>query len=254
MQTYRVKLHDNGPALWPEHKPAEQVLELQATTPEDTWETTYQGNPTPPGGSVFRRAWWIGQCRYDPADRGLINSCMGRWMSWDTGLKDKETSAYSACCVAELWPDYRLALRYVYRDRLEFPALPAEMERLARKFNRDEKLRGILIEDKASGTSAYQTLSASAPDWLKPLLVAFMPIGDKITRAKQAAVWCKNACVQLPHPAANENEMAWLLDFEDELFDFPNSAFMDQVDAFSQLIIYVENLLAEGWRARRSTG
>jgi hypothetical protein len=43
------------------------------------------------------------------------------------------------------------------------------------------------------------------------------------------------------------------LDFEDELFDFPNSAFMDQVDAFSQLIIYTENLLAEGWRARRGS-
>ena len=102
MQTYRVKLHDNGPALWPEHKPVEQVLELQATTPEDTWETTYQGNPTPPAGSVFRRAWWIGKNRYDPADRGLINSCLARWVSWDTGLKDKE--------VYMVWMDRGLAV------------------------------------------------------------------------------------------------------------------------------------------------
>jgi hypothetical protein len=43
----------------------------------------------------------------------------------------------------------------------------------------------------------------------------------------------------------------WLVDFEDELFTFPGSEFMDQVDAFSQLILYTENLLAEGWRARQ---
>jgi predicted phage terminase large subunit-like protein len=251
MQLRQILLHRDGPALWPAWKSATQVLELQATTPPSIWETTYQGNPTPPGGSVFRHEWWIGKNRFDAGDPALINRVIARWMSWDTGLKDKQTSAFSACCVGELWPDYRLALRYVYRQRLEFPALPAEMERLARRFNRDEKLRGILIEDKASGTSAYQTLSASAPDWLQQLLVAFMPQGDKVTRANQAAVWCRNDCVLLPQPG---EEALWLIDFEDELFDFPNSAFMDQVDALSQLVLYTENLLAQGWRAREGKG
>jgi hypothetical protein len=45
----------------------------------------------------------------------------------------------------------------------------------------------------------------------------------------------------------------WLLDFETELFTFPLSAFKDQVDALAQLILFVENLLAEGWRARGGT-
>ena len=53
--------------------------------------------------------------------------------------------------------------------------------------------------------------------------------------------------VLLPQPGP---EAVWLMDFEDELFNFPQGRFADQVDAFSQLILYVENYLAEGWRAR----
>jgi len=248
LQARQLLLHKNGPALWPEHKGEAQVRELQATTPALIWEGTYQGTPTPPGGSVFKREWWIGN-RYDHDDEELINTVVGRWISWDTGLKDKASSDYTVGLVGELWPDYRLAVRFVKRERLEFPYLPDEIETLARRFNRDEKLRGVLIEDKVSGTSAYQTLMASANQWLKPLLVAFNPTVDKVTKANQAAVWCRNDCVLLPQPSP---EALWLLDFETELFDFPNVAHDDQVDAMAQLIIWLENLLAEGWRARNS--
>lgn len=235
--------------LWPEHKPIQEVLDLRATTPDPIWSATYQGHPTPPGGQVFRRSWWTGKNRYDPADLGLVNMCVGRWISWDTGLKAKETNDYSSYTVGELLPDYRLVVRRVARDRWEFPDLPAQMETVARQFNLDGKLRGLIIEDKVSGTSAYQTLMASAADWLKRVLIAFQPVGDKTQRAQQGAVWCKNDCVLLPQPHAL---VPWLVDFEDELFTFPGSTHDDQVDGFSQLLLYLENLLAEGWRARNN--
>lgn len=245
----QVLLHD-GPVLWPEHKPLSQVEELKATTPEGIWEGTYQGNPTPPGGSTFKREWWRGKNRYNPDDRGLVNWIIGRWISWDTGLRDNNNSAYTVATVGELWPDYRLAIRYVWRDRIEFPDLPMVIEDIARRFNRDEKLRGVLIEDKASGITALQTLSATAPDWLKPLLIAFNPAVDKVVRANQAAVWCKNDCILLPRPGAT---VPWLLDFETEIFDFPNSGYADQTDSLSQLIIWLENLISDGWYARNNT-
>lgn len=236
-------------ALWPDHKSLSEVMDLKATTPAGIWEGTYQGNPTPPEGSVFMRAWWGGQNRFDIANTYHINEVVARWISWDTGLKDEEDNAYSAAVVGELMPDYRLMLREVWRARLQFPDLPEKIKSLASKYNVDRKLRGVLIEDKASGTSAYQTLSNTAERWLKSRLMPFMPTEDKVTRAQQAAVWCKNGCVLLPHP---HGDAPWLLDFEDELFDFPGSVFKDQVDAFSQLILWTENLLAEGWRARNA--
>lgn len=236
-------------ALWPAHKPLAEVLDLKDTTPATIWEGTYQGNPTPPEGSIFMREWWEQKNRYGPESSYLINKVVARWISWDTGLKDAEDNAFSAAVVGELMPDYTMILREVWRDRLQFPDLPDRIKAMASKYNKDEKLRGVLIEDKASGTSAYQTLANTAEKWLKARLIPFMPTEDKVTRAQQAAVWCKNDCVLFPHPTG---AVPWLMDFEDELFDFPGSVFKDQVDAFSQLIIWTENLLAQGWRARNA--
>lgn len=201
-----------------------------------------------PAGKPFQAAWWAqGQNRYHADDRHLAGSVVARWVSWDTALKDGAENAYTACTVAELTPDYRLLVREVWRDRLQFPDLPDTIRRVAERWNADGKLRGILIEDKASGTSAYQTLMRSAPTWLARLLVAFQPSGDKGQRGAQAAVWCKRGCVLLPHPA---QDAPWLRDFEDELWSFPLGVFKDQVDSFAQAVIWTENLLSEGWRAR----
>ncbi|PKN85434.1 MAG: hypothetical protein CVU46_11015 [Chloroflexi bacterium HGW-Chloroflexi-8] len=249
MKNYQYLVHSQGPALWPDHKPLAEVLELQATTPEGIWEGTYQGNPTAPSGTIFKREWWRGQNRFDGGDQSFINSCIARYISWDTALKDEEDNAYSAAIVGELWRDYRLAIRHVFRARLQFPDLPEKIESLGRAYNQDGKLRGIIIEDKASGTSAYQTLISTADNSIKPLLIAFMPSGDKSTRAQQAGVHCKNGSLLLPNPG---NTVPWLIDFEDELFDFPGSTFKDQVDAFSQLILYTENLLAAGYETRKA--
>lgn len=248
--TRRVLLHKNGPALWPEHKSLAEVIRLQNETPEPLFEATYQANPVPAGGTVFKREWWRYDNRYDPDDTYIKNKVIGRWMSWDTGLKDKETSAFTSCVVGELDPAYRLMVRHVYKERLEFPDLPAVITTYIQKFNRDGKLRGVIIEDKASGISAIQTLSKTLKPNLSRLLVAFEPGGDKVYRAQQAAVHCKNGSVLLPHPTET---VSWLIDFEDELFSFPGSAYMDQVDAFSQLILWLENLLSQGYQARNGT-
>jgi hypothetical protein len=183
--THRVKLHSNGPALWPEHKPLAEILELQATTPDPIWQAVYQGAPTAPGGSIFKRAWWRGQDRYDSSAENLqrmMSACIGRWISWDTALKDTNTAAYTAAVVGELRPNYQMAMREVYRERLEFPELPLVMDRLAQRYSVDGKLRGVIIEDKA--------------------------------------------------------------------FAIPSATYRDQADAFAQLIIYCENLLASGYHAR----
>jgi predicted phage terminase large subunit-like protein len=197
----------------------------------------------------YRREWWRGKNRW--ADPVLPVNLAGRYISWDTGLKDKDTSAYSAAVVADLNPDYRLAIRQVYRERLTFPDLVPMIEGLARDWNQDGKLRGIIIEDKVSGISAYQTLVQSGPAWLRPLVIPFNPgpHGDKEARAQQGAVWAKLGCVLLPEPSY---AVPWLADFEREVFSFPDSEHKDQVDALNQLVLFLEFYLAEGHRARGS--
>jgi predicted phage terminase large subunit-like protein len=203
---------------------------------------------TDPAGKPFDREWWSkGRNRFALSDTAMRNQCVARWLSFDTAMKDKDSSAYTAAVAGELTPDYRMATREVWRAKLTFPYLPDKIQSMATHYNQDGKLRGVIIEDKSSGTSVHQTLEATAPAWLRDILIAFQPSGDKPQRGQQAAVWCKRDCVLLPFPSM---DAPWLHDFEAELFNFPDTQYKDQVDAFAQLIIYTEHLLASGWRAR----
>ncbi len=231
--------------------PPAELEAARAELPERVFRQEYEASFVDDASMIFDREWWLGkQNRYDATDPSIGYRSIGRYLSWDTGLKDKETNAYTARVVGELMPDYRLLIRHVYRARHTFPALPEAIGQDARLYN-DGKIRGILIEDKASGTSAIQTLQSTAEPWMVPLLTAFMPVGSKEQRAEQAAVYCKNGCVLLPEPSA---AVPWLLDFENELFSAPLGEFMDQVDALSQLILWTEKLLAQGWHARGRPG
>jgi predicted phage terminase large subunit-like protein len=245
--TYRVKLHGRGPALWPEHKPLPEIEELRATTPALIWSGTYQGLPTPPGGFTFRREWWRNKNRYNPAAPPTL---IARFQSWDTAEVDTEKAAYSVCITGGLTTDYRLIVESVYRARLIFPELPPKIERrAAQALATPGGLKAVLIEDKSSGVSAYQTLRVSAPKEIGRIIIPFTPKVDKVTRANQAALWAANGSILLPYPGP---EVPWLLDFEDEIFDFPQGEFKDQVDAFSQLVIYCENYLASGLHKRKA--
>jgi predicted phage terminase large subunit-like protein len=243
---YRYLLHNSGPALWPDYKSLEEVLDIRDTTPPHIWSATFQGLATPPGGTVFKRNWFNRSgSRFD--DRATP-SCLARYISIDTALKAGENNDPTAYVVGELSTDYRLYIRKVEAHRLEFPDLTRNITEWATLWTSDKKLSGVLIEDKASGTSAIQTLKATAPDWLASLIFGFIPTTDKLTRASQAGVWCSNQSVLLP---ILSSEHYWLADFEDELFNFPGAAHDDRVDALSQLVLYLEAYLEAGFHNRK---
>jgi hypothetical protein len=156
MATHQVILHTNGPALWPEHKPLAEVLELRDSTPDLVWSATYQGRPVAPGGYSFKREWWQGKSRFD---LGVRRDVVARYLSADTAMKAKETSDYFGCVIGELTADYRLFVTWAVAEKFEFPDLLAYITTIATEQNWDGRLRGVIIEDKASGTSALQTLA-----------------------------------------------------------------------------------------------
>ncbi|MPZ99496.1 MAG: phage terminase large subunit [Dehalococcoidia bacterium] len=233
-----------GEALWPARYPLSRLEKVRASSVD--FDALYQQHPVAREGATFRREWLAG-LRYDAEDGGPANLCVGRWISVDSAMKDTISSDYTAVCVVEMLPDYRLLVREVYRERLQFPDLPGTIEAIGRRYNRDLKLRGVLIEDKGSGISALQTLRASAPDWLARMLLPFEPGGSKEYRASQAAVWVRNGCVLLPHPS---EAVPWLADFEAELFAFPSAAHDDQVDSLVQAVLFLEHYVAQGFHAR----
>lgn len=197
---------------------------------------------------IFLTDWWDGKNRYDPNWHQDATQIAHRYITVDTAMKDRELNDYTAATVFEAMTDGRLRVRHAWKERLLFPALVAKIETTAEEWNLDGKLRGVSIEDKGSGTGAYQTLIASSPRWLMRMLHAFEPRGNKEYRARLASPWCARGGVLLPHPAAS---VPWLADFEEELYAFPDVPHDDQVDTFSQGIIWLEEkYLRKWWQAR----
>lgn len=237
-----------GELLFPALFPEKAVAQAEALLGELDAAGQLAQRPVPEGGSVYLAKWWQAKNRYSPGDSSWSAKVVGRWLSWDTALKDQEQNDHTALVVGELLPDYRLLLRYAWWSKLQFPQLSTAISDEMTRWNYDGKLRGVIIEDKGSGTSAIQTLRQSLPEKLAPLILDYAPgSASKIARNRQASLWCDRDCVLLPEPA---DQVPWLLDFEEVIFNFPNFEIDDPADAFAQIILYLEHLLATGWRAR----
>lgn len=234
-----------------ERYPLRKLQRIRANVGEEVWSSLYQQRPRSAEGDIFNWTWWDGRNRYSADDGRTRNRAIGIWQFWDTAFKDETSNDPSACLEFELWPDYRLAVRFVFNERIQGAFLPDKIREFAERANRSGKLQAVVIEDKASGTTSIQTLRATAPPWLANIIQAFEPTGTKEYRARKAAIWCARDCVLLPHPSES---VPWLYDFADpqagQLFRFPKAAHDDMVDAFSMGIIYVEHLLSMGWQAR----
>ena len=233
-----------GELLWPAKidRPALEDLK-RALVDEVAIAGQLQQRPTPIGGAILKADWWDGRNRYQPGPAHQTNQRY-RWMFWDTALEDHDAAAYNACTVVEMNKGGTLSVAEVYRAHLSFPDLTATMVDLAERYNRDGKLREVIIESKVSGISAIQTLQATAPQWLRSRITGWNPPGSKEMRAHLAAKWCSVGMILLPEQIA---AVPWLYDFEAELTSFPRGQFKDQVDSFTGIILYLEPWLQQAW-------
>jgi len=231
---------EEGELLWPNHYGAKEIETLKNSLSERGIASQLQQRPSPIAGNIFKREWFTN--RYILPEHQVIAT----FCSWDTALSESEKAAYSALVVGQLDGNYRLHIKEVYRDKLAFPQLQEKVIAFAEKYK--STLYAVLIENKASGISICQTLQQSTDEWLSGLITPIKVTSGKENRAINASLWCEKGCVVMPPP---EIGYQWLFDFEEEVFHFPNSDYLDQTDALSQLIYYTENYLAEGLRARQ---
>jgi predicted phage terminase large subunit-like protein len=238
---------EEGELLWPKHFPEVELAKLEATLgPKASGQL--QQRPTPAGGATFKTEWWAeGRNRFDPDVRPHITQIHGRWLFFDTALKEGQANDYTACTGLEVTADYQIRVVEQWKDRLAFPELLLAIERSANKHRMDGKLKGVVIEDKVSGTSAIQTMRGAASPAIASLIEAWSPTQSKEYRAGQAAIWCWRDGVLLPHPAAS---VPWLGDFEYALEHYPALAHDDDIDSFTMGILFLEHFLERFWQAR----
>jgi hypothetical protein len=242
-----------GEPLSPERFPTPELRKIEVGMGPQRYAGQYQQRPAPAAGAVFLRDWWHDENRYSLAEHlQRPPKIAARFLSFDTAFKDQESNDYTGWAVFDRMADYRVRLRWIGNERLQFHDLLSTIQAEAQRWNYDGKLAGVIIEDKGSGTSAGQTLTAGADAKLRTLIRLFMPQGSKVYRARQAAQWCRLGCVELPDPC---DDVPWLGEFagpepDGKLFKFPSVTHDDDVDAFNQGLLFLEHYLSEGFRRR----
>jgi predicted phage terminase large subunit-like protein len=208
-----------GDLLHPEYFSERAVNERRSQLDEKIFVAQYQQDPLQPLGVMVKRDTIQ---RYDHLPfREQSHRVI---QSWDTAIKVDPTNDFSACATLLVDEHRNYYLLEVLRDRVLYPELKAHAVSQAKKYKPDK----ILIEEAGLlGRTLVKDLKAAGLP-----AVGVVPEGDKLTRISVQLEKFANRQVFFPEVAP------WLVDFENELFGFPNGRYDDQVDALIQALAY----------------
>ena len=228
---------ETGELLWAGRYDRKTIDDLKRTMSERGVAGQLQQRPAPLAGYTFKKEWF--RQRFGQQDiRGI-------YLSVDGAFSDTEESAKSAILVAGLTDEYRLIPMFAWADKVQFPQFVNKIVEVANNYLHN--LYGIVIEAKASGISAMQTIKQTTGLEIAEKVFPFNPPA-KLTKEERAIVsskWCENASVILPELTDENKE--WLIPLEEELFNFPNGRYKDLTDCLVQLIFMLEPELSDGY-------
>lgn len=233
--------------LWPEKYGLPEYMRYKKQNTVLGFSGQYQQRPSELTGAIFKQSYF--------ANRVINTEILARIISVDSSFGKND---FTSIVVGELRNDFTLHIREVYRARLSFAELVDKIEEYATKYQYN--LKKIIIESKASGISAIQSLQEQSVilhqlEWdfgiyQNSLVWPITPTKNKIERAMLVQKWCEKELVSLP--PADESNTDWLFDFETELMAFPNGGYDDSVDAFTQLLSYLSKHLEQALAIRLS--
>lgn len=218
-----------GEALWEERFGVERLAKVKARN-EFTFDSLYQGKPTPKGARLF-----YGPARYyDPKDPSL-NGLKGCHVliGADPAATEKTTADHSAAVAMAIQPPFDNPTIYildVYRAQVEVPRQARELMAFQRR-NFGAKL---WVEAVAGFKAVPQLIKDLAPG---VLVEGITPKGDKRQRAERFASAWNDGRVLLPksdpHLPGSTATPPWVATYIAELqrFTGKDGGEDDQVDA-----------------------
>lgn len=236
--TIRVRLHSNGPALWPERFSADAISRIKRTVGSFFFASLYQQRPSPEAGGKFRREWFRYYKREgdlyrlvtgNEADRFVrVESCI-RFVSVDVAgtEKKKQDSSdpdYTVFSTFDLSPEGDLIWVDLWRDRCEEP----EVVKAGVRVMREHDCQYGLIERNGLGAGVVNTLKRRGST-----IHGVHVKTDKVTRAQTAMIRMEAGMVFLPRKP-------FTIEIESECLTFPNAAHDDIVDTLSLAAMHAE--------------
>lgn len=242
----------DGILAWEERFPEEAIRKLKIEKGPHAWNSQYQQRPSLRGGTIFELAWWQ---TWDPPD-GKFPPFSYIVASLDGAFTEKEENDPSALTIWGIFENEfgynRAMLVHAWRKRLKFSGpkveiIPGEHESVYRRramphwglietvadtCNRFKADR-LLIEAKATGISAAQTLSNShgRSGWAIELVD---PKGDKVARAIAVQPTFSQLMVYAP-------DREWAEMVQEEMAAFPRHTHDDLTDSTTQAIKHLRD-------------
>jgi predicted phage terminase large subunit-like protein len=202
-------------ALWPERFSLEDLRKRQRMDSRE-FASLYQQTPYIQGGNLIKTSWWQS---YDPLNQPPTPTVI---ISADTAFKKTETADPSVLMTFGMTNSGDILILDMIRQRLDFPELKRVAIAQSARW-RGRGLRGLYIEDKASGQSLIQELRTHSGISVLPVKVST----DKVSRVNAVTPLIEGGRVFLPEKAE------WLDDFMNEAQSFPNGKHDDIIDALT---------------------
>lgn len=192
-----------------------------------TWNALYQGRPTAPAGTMFKRDLWryYDQPLWLTREDGsrIVTGFDDLLISWDMTFKKTKGSDYVAGHVwARRGADAFLLDRI--HGRMDFPGTLLAFKTLAARW---PQALVKLVEDKANGPAVISMLARTVPG-----IIPVEPDGGKEARAAAVSPLQESRNLWLPDPAL----CPWVEEVVEEAAGFPTAAHDDDVDAMSQAL------------------
>lgn len=219
-----------GEALWPEKYPHAKLQRLQRAIGTRWWNALYQCRPSAQEGGIIKRKWL---CNFY---RELPEKFDETILSLDCTFKDSKKADF---VVLQAW-GRKGASKYLLaetRDRMDITTTINALKAMAARFPRAYMK---LVEDKANGPAVISMLKEKMSG-----LVAIDPEGSKEARLQSVAPDVEAGNIWLPDPSI----APWIMDWIEEVVNFPNAANDDRVDAFSQAIFRLRAAQVGGFTA-----
>lgn len=218
-----------GEYIWPERFSREYWQPFKRVA--RTWSSLYQQRPAPPGGTIFKRAWFEGKI----IAHTDLPKYMTRVRGWDFAAteEDEQADAPFSAAVKMALHQEKLFVGPVWRGRESAGGIDTKLETIVRKDG-----PGVIVaipqdpaqagKDQAKRREKIARKAGAQDVRVSP------EYGGKIYRADGYAAECEQGNVYLvAYPKDHPDH--WDIDaYLDELCAFPVGKYADQVDASSR--------------------
>ena len=207
-----------GEPLFPQRFDAGFIVSERHRLGDSAFSGQHQQRPSAAQGEIFKRGFLQFLPRLAPITFSRVIQ------SWDPAVKVAAHNDPSAgLMIGEFEKGYLIMDRRV--ARMAYP----ELKESARVWAQSSPISALLIEDTSSGQQLIQEFTASTALPVVPV----KKTSDKIVYANICVPTWESGRIYV------YGDCPWVEDFLAELCAFPNGSHDDQVDAFTQAIIYL---------------